>query len=275
MKKQILTLLLFSLCAKATQIIDISIPKAGTFLLKEAVSAITKQPCIGFDIMRETYAPSLVALQKKLQEHGFLCLHLVFKPIYEDFCKRNNIKVCFIYRDPRDQLISQVHFMFKYSPNHGRFSFNDLLTALIGDNKESPANVLYPFQDAKLNSLSSQKYISHIKRFYEGFLGWKNSPVCYATKFEDLVGPKGGGTVNRQEIEIANIARHIGVNLTLDQVKQIASNVFGSTWSFREGKQGSWKSYFTEEHVIQFKKVFGNLLIELGYEPDNNWHSHL
>jgi hypothetical protein len=41
--------------------------------------------------------------------------------------------------------------------------------------------------------------------------------------------------------------------------------------TFRSGKSGTWRQYFTEEHKRLFKEVAGDLLIRLGYETDNDW----
>jgi len=41
--------------------------------------------------------------------------------------------------------------------------------------------------------------------------------------------------------------------------------------TFRSGKTGEWKKYFTPEHKKIFKDVAGDLLVRLGYEQSNNW----
>ena len=40
---------------------------------------------------------------------------------------------------------------------------------------------------------------------------------------------------------------------------------------FRKGIAGDWKNAFTEQDKREFKAVAGDLLIELGYERDNDW----
>ncbi|MCU0445804.1 MAG: sulfotransferase domain-containing protein [Microscillaceae bacterium] len=40
---------------------------------------------------------------------------------------------------------------------------------------------------------------------------------------------------------------------------------------YRKGQGGDWKNYFKEEHKALFKEKYGDLLIRLGYEKDNNW----
>ena len=40
---------------------------------------------------------------------------------------------------------------------------------------------------------------------------------------------------------------------------------------FRTGIAGDWQNVFTEQERRDFKAVAGDLLIELGYERDNDW----
>lgn len=39
----------------------------------------------------------------------------------------------------------------------------------------------------------------------------------------------------------------------------------------RSGEPGQWKKYFTAEHKKAFKVQFGDILVRLGYEKDNDW----
>ena len=41
--------------------------------------------------------------------------------------------------------------------------------------------------------------------------------------------------------------------------------------TFRSGKTGGWREFFTEEHKKLFKDVAGDLLVRLGYEKNNDW----
>jgi hypothetical protein len=45
----------------------------------------------------------------------------------------------------------------------------------------------------------------------------------------------------------------------------------GGPFVFQEGVAGDWKNAFTEQAKQDFKAVAGDLLIELGYERDNDW----
>ncbi len=41
--------------------------------------------------------------------------------------------------------------------------------------------------------------------------------------------------------------------------------------TFRSGKTGEWRNYFTAEHKRIFKETAGELVIRLGYEKNNDW----
>jgi hypothetical protein len=40
---------------------------------------------------------------------------------------------------------------------------------------------------------------------------------------------------------------------------------------FRKGVSGDWKNHFSDENVALFKEKWGSLLVQLGYEKDDNW----
>jgi hypothetical protein len=40
---------------------------------------------------------------------------------------------------------------------------------------------------------------------------------------------------------------------------------------FRKGIAGDWKNVFTEQDKRVFKAAAGDLLVELGYEENNDW----
>jgi hypothetical protein len=43
--------------------------------------------------------------------------------------------------------------------------------------------------------------------------------------------------------------------------------------TFRSGKKAGWQKEFTPEHRRRFAEVAGDLLVQLGYEPNHDWAS--
>ena len=96
--------------------------------------------------------------------------------------------------------------------------------------------------------------------------------TLYSARPGVVIGPRGGGTPINQIIAIKKIAKHINYNLSDEEINNVSTNLFGNTATFREGKIGSWRKYFSKANVHLVKKIFGKLLIKLGYEKDFYWN---
>ena len=70
---------------------------------------------------------------------------------------------------------------------------------------------------------------------------------------------------------IKEIAAYLNLKKTNDEIKWVCDNLFGGTTTFQEGQIETWKEYLNSEHVKEFKKYAGQLLIDLGYEKDFDW----
>ena len=40
---------------------------------------------------------------------------------------------------------------------------------------------------------------------------------------------------------------------------------------YRKGVHGDWLNHFTLEHMAEFKKAYGDLVLQYGYETDPDW----
>lgn len=300
-KKSILMLFLFNFniilnteinTQPHTKIFIIGIPKCGTWLLDKFINLSTKKEnglykFYFHGILRkrlseenaiQLFNPSEKIFNhclKNLSYNEYLISHLIYDRKYEELLKKNNFKVVFIIRDPRDQLISRIFYTYNYpKPYAGlqHLSFDELLSGLIGAGA-LPNQKFDDLISSHLSYLLSPEFkaISRITDFYETFLPWSKSSMVYTTRFEDIVGPNGGGSLRKQIEEINNISKFLNLNLTQEKICEITSQLFGGTNTFREGKLGKWKEYFKPHHIDEFKKIGGHLLIELGYEKDLNW----
>ncbi len=199
---------------------------------------------------------------KEIQNLSSNTIYLSHAPCianYTEFFEREHIRGIFIYRDPRDQLISSRQWIYQHPavwPELQHLHPDDLLLTLINNYPWA-----YPFGTKSINNT------------YQYYLSWQKHPYVYTTTFERLVGPQGGGTREEQLTEIYNIAKHLNKDLSQEQAEQLANQLFGGTNTFRNGKIGAWKkkSGFKAVHKRAFKKVAGKLLIKLGYEKDLNW----
>lgn len=165
----------------------------------------------------------------------------------------------FIYRDPRDMLVSQVFFATDMHEEHGMHAYYDSL----------------PDFGARLNvavtgiDQDGLKMVS-VKQRYEGVFKWLEQRSVMCIRFEDLINNRDV-ILNAMLDEVEKTGSKIPT--PRDKALSILVNAIQpkKSHTFRSGKTGGWKEHFTGEHKKLFKDVAGDLLVRLGYERDNNW----
>jgi hypothetical protein len=237
-----------------------SIPKAGTYLLKQSLSLMPGLSAtdVHLDINLETDY-----MRRRLREGpsgAIVTGHLVHRPDYAAMLAEEGYRSLLIVRDPRDVAVSFVHYVtttpghYLYERYQGLGSDEErLLTTIVGIREQ-----LVPWLANGLLDIGT---------LYGVFAPWTHEPLNRIVRFEDLVGPAGGGSRERQERAIGAIAEHLGLPLTAGETAVIADGVFDVTSpTFRRGLIGSWKEHFTAEHVRAFTEIAGQTLVEWGYE---------
>ena len=265
----------------------ITIPKTGTNLLKKCLMLMNldnippawsykKAPKTLVDL-NNPIRPGVVRDFGK-EEDTVIARHLPYAPSAAEFLENNTNANLFIIRDPRSQLVSAAHALQKHRINGKKRSIQDLLLDFINARKENflPSSAHYKVKDIPENNvLLKLDLLWHLGayEFYQLFVPWMKEKNFYTARFENLVGKNGGGSDEAQLQEVKNIAQHLGVKFSDQELVNIAQNLFGGTSTFREGQSDSWRKHFTPEVTAAFKAHAGlmQLLIDLGYEKDTNW----
>ncbi|HXF84727.1 MAG TPA: hypothetical protein VNK49_05000 [Anaerolineales bacterium] len=165
----------------------------------------------------------------------------------------------FIYRDPRDVLVSQVFFATDMHEEHGMHNYYNSLpdfgerlkVAITGIDRDG-------------------LYMVSVKQRYESVFQWLATPGVMCIRFEDLIH-------HREATLLAMLAEveKTGYKIPAPRDKALAVLVESiqprKSHTFRSGKTGGWREHFTEEHKKLFKEVAGDLLVRLGYEKSNDW----
>ncbi|MBK7319992.1 sulfotransferase domain-containing protein [Candidatus Villigracilis affinis] len=165
----------------------------------------------------------------------------------------------FIYRDPRDMLVSQVFFATDMHEEHGMHDYYNSL----------------PDFGARLNvaitgiDRDGLKMVS-VKQRYEGVFQWLEQKSVMCLRFEDLINNRDTTLMSMlDEIEKTGYKiptpREKALAILVDAIQPKKSH------TFRSGKTGGWKQYFDEDHKKLFKDIAGDLLMKLGYESSNDW----
>lgn len=165
----------------------------------------------------------------------------------------------FIYRDPRDMLVSQVFFATDMHEEHGMHEYYNSL----------------PDFNARLNvaitgiEKGGLKMVS-VKQRYEGVFQWLEQKNVMSLRFEDLINNRDATLLAMlDEVEKTGYKiptqREKALQILVDAIQPKKSH------TFRSGKTGGWKEHFNKEHKKLFKDVAGDLLVKLGYENNNDW----
>jgi hypothetical protein len=169
-----------------------------------------------------------------------------------------NVPVICILRDPRDVAVSLANYLDKHRHPEfaGKSRDEQIMLAIEGVAPASeplvtPANIL---------GINESCFEMH---------KWIGRPNVLAVRYEELIGPEGGGELDKQLQLLEDIARFVGREI--NNIQSLRDNVFGQTRTFHSGQSGQWQESFQSEHKNRFKEVGGAGLVHLGYESDENW----
>jgi hypothetical protein len=165
----------------------------------------------------------------------------------------------FIYRDPRDMLVSQVYFATDMYEDHGMHAYYKSLPGFSERLKVAITGL----------ERSDLKMVS-VRERYEGVLAWRKIPHVLCLRYEDLIERQAATLETMlEQIEKAGYtlptSRGRAVLVLSESVRPRQSR------TFRVGRPGGWREHFTAEHKHLFREVAGDLLVELGYEQTNDW----
>lgn len=165
----------------------------------------------------------------------------------------------FIYRDPRDMLVSHVFFATDMHPGHGMHAFYKSLP-------DFGARLKVAITGIDRDGLK----LASVRQRYEDVFRWLETPGVMCLRFEDLI-ERREATLQAMLDEVEKSGYRIPIPRPQALHILLAAIQPRKSATFRAGKTGGWREYFTEEHKRLFKEVAGDLLIRLGYEKDNDW----
>jgi hypothetical protein len=165
----------------------------------------------------------------------------------------------FVYRDPRDLLVSAVFFARDKYPGHELHDYYNQL----GDFGACLRVEIAGIDDDGL-------HLSPVRVRYERYLAFLETSAILPIRFEDLIDHRRETITamldyyEAKGFELA-VARDQALELILAAIRPEKSS------TFRKGRPGDWREHFSAENRRLFKEINGDLLIRLGYESDNDW----
>ncbi len=248
-----------------------SFPKSGTHLLVQIVEGLPHRVNFGAFLasttssfqFRERSADNTRRFIRGFVPGEIIRGHLYYEPLFaEEMASRHAVNY-FIYRDPRDVVVSEAHYlrdMNRWHRLHSYFrqaaSIEEAIMLSINGLEPPVPGINYPSIAARFASYS----------------GWLERDDCLSIRFEDLVSERQPELV-RQIAEF--YAPRTETPFDVDAAVQTMSTLIApqKSHTFRSGKKAGWQREFTPAHRERFAELAGDLLVRLGYEPNLEWAS--
>lgn len=196
--------------------------------------------------------------------------HLMYCDEVLSILSEFDVRLLFIYRDLRDVALSHARWVtqeeriFLHDVYVQKETFDEqLMSSIMGVPLGTPfaSNASHP----------------DIGTDFSRWQGWVTNSQTLAVKFEDLVGERGGGDEAKRLHLVEHIMDHLEISISTSEIKsRFASQVMNpeESHTFQKGGKGTiggWQKFFKESHKQAFKRVAGDILIDLGYETDLCW----
>ena len=250
-------------------VIGNAMPKSGSHLLIQVLLGLTKigpfvdpgLPPISRSAANKNLAQAAVVENlQNLNPGDIVYCYLHAREPFITELARNEVAAFFIYRDPRDLIVSHVFYATEMHPGHGMHAYYTQKLSTM-EQRINAAIQGVQEHDAQLSS---------IKEKYQNYLGWLDQPSVLSIRFEDLILDRPAA-IHRILDHMA--ARGFDPQPPRQQAVDALNSAISPSASgtFRRGQPGEWRKHFTEENERVFKSVTGDLLQRLAYEKDASW----
>ncbi len=250
-------------------LLGISFPKSGTHLLDQILLGFSKVAPFSLRLHsfyaeyegesgRKRTSEQALDWLDSLRLLDIASAHLFARPEAVDRLIKPAFVPYFIFRDPRDVVVSHVFYVTDMEARHVHHDYYQSLSDF--DSRLKVSILGRPELDIEFPNIADR---------FSPYLDWLNHSEIMKIHFEDLINDRLA-TLNRIiDHFLARLPLTIPRNTILDSLESSINPTKSPT--FRSGKTGEWKKYFTDEHKKIFKDVAGDLLMKLKYEKNNDW----
>lgn len=246
-----------------------SMPKSGSHLIIQILEGLTQfgpfvnpgMPPLNRNQQNQPLSREDILLNLGRMKPGDIgyCYLKAEEPFITELVRPGRASI-FIYRDPRDMIVSHVFYATDMHPGHAMHQY---YTEKLGSMEERINAAILGVQDPA-NPLTA------VADKYKAYLGWLDQPAVLSMRFEDLILDRDNSLR-----KILAYLRGFGYEPAKgdDQaVKDLTAAIQpNKSGTFRKGQPGNWREHFTQRNIDLFKANTGDLIVRLGYEKDQDW----
>ena len=253
-----------------------SFPKSGTHLLTQVMAGFTRlgpavesglPAVVTFDGFtgRQRSPDEILDDLRRFRSGDIGYGHIHAFPAAVELLSGPSWATYFILRDPRDVVVSHVHYIAEMAPNHIHHRYyHEVLTSFDERLRASITGVPVDELQKTTNDKPVLEPLPDIRSRFEPFLGWLEHQEVLCLRYEDFITYRDA---TLEQVLQHAVQRGFRLAVCRKDALQVLSNSIDPARSptFRSGKVGSWRSSFTPEHQELFTEIVGNLLAKLGY----------
>lgn len=250
-------------------LLGVSFPKSGTHLLDQILIGFSNVAPYSKRLHsfyaeyegesgRKRAPEAAIQWLDALRPGDIASAHLFARPeAIECVCSAGFIPF-FIFRDPRDVVVSHVFYVTDMEARHVHHAYYQSLPNF---NARLTASILgRPGLDVEFPDIAAR---------FAPYVEWLAHDEVLSIHFEDLINDRVSTLTRIMDHFLSRASIQAPRPLILESLESSIDPSRSPT--FRSGKTGEWTKHFTEEHKRIFKEVAGDLLIRLGYEKDLDW----
>ncbi|MDD5467440.1 MAG: sulfotransferase domain-containing protein [Anaerolineales bacterium] len=246
-----------------------AMPKSGSHLIIQVLQGLTRiGPFInpGFPPVNRgednSILPDAAALANLecMQPGDIAYGYLQAREPFLSVITRPGRAMVFVYRDPRDMIVSHVFYATQIHTGHNMHRYyTERLNSM-----EERINAAIHGVDEPGSPLSG------VRTKYDKYLDWLDQPGVLCLRFEDLILDRDAAL---KRLLAYLEQRGFTPAVPLPQAIQAlnAAIVPKKSGTFRKASPGNWREHFTPANREAFKAATGDLLTRLGYEKDPDW----
>lgn len=262
------------------KIVFISVPQCGTHLLLRYFDHAGFRHIGPYDQL--VYTASMCDTVRNLESGDYTAWHYPWSEQIVNHIKAVGAKAVFLYRDPRAQICSRMHFILRTNSD----VLHTLFAKRLQTNRERLLRLMAGFSDEELRHFIEphrnwdlprpedgegpfSSYRGGVNSLYRQYARWLWEPFVFSVRFEDIIGPQGGGSREKQLSVLRGLMDFTGVKEGSPDAEALAGMLFSKdAGTFRKGQIASWKEEFTPELHDIFLEESAKLLELWGYAKD-------
>jgi hypothetical protein len=191
---------------------------------------------------------------------SYVLAHLPFHAEWPRVLTEHGFEIVTITRDPRDVVVSNVDAASSDPNNWLHPHFSEQLPSRW-------ERLVAMTEGTSLSQFSTPCRLEPLATRIRKILPWLERGVGLHFRFEDLVGPRGGGDEARQLEEITRLTGTVLGSRTGGRgVARIARKAFGrGSRTFNRGRVGRWRDEFPPALIKRWDGELADLTLRLGY----------